>query len=406
MKITGIECVPLSVPTPMRGEGTAGNILLVKLHTDEGLTGIADAGGVNQDIVVSMIKTWEPILIGADPLDKGLIMAKLSRSISSVWGVSYPAAVATIDFALWDLAGKALNQPIYQLLGGKAVDKLLFNFFIHTENSPDGPRKAAEEAVKAMADGVKSVGVKSTGFGGGTRSLERDVEIVGAIRKAVGDKMGISFDANAGYNYHDALMMGRAMDEFNLFKYEQLCWDVNGLAQLRSKLNTPICAHESSVLIPGLIEVIEKKAADIVGTKLASSGGITEGLKWANVAKAAGIAMYCGAMNGPWEAAAQAHWLCSDAEFGTQDHDVFMPVLMYNTFDTTKITNGMDLIKNPQVYKDGYFYPPEGPGIGLELNEEAVPKYITKGKSIVTFGQKAGSSKSPVAMGEKEKVPA
>ncbi|MEK7353168.1 MAG: mandelate racemase/muconate lactonizing enzyme family protein, partial [Chloroflexota bacterium] len=337
--------------------------------------------------VILMIKGWERILIGANPLDRGLIMEKLSRSIRSVWGVSYPAAVATIDFALWDLCGKALNQPVYQLLGGKAVEKLMFNFFIHTENSPDGPRKAAEEAQKAAAAGVKSIGLKSTGFGGGTRSLEADVAIVGAVRKAVGDKVGISFDANAGYNYHDALIIGKAMDDFNLFKYEQLCWDVNGLAQLRRKLKTPICAHESSVLIPDLMQVIEKQAADIVGTKLASSGGITEGLKWASIAKAAGLAMYCGAMNGPWEAAAQAHWLASDAEFGTQDHDVFFPVLMYNTFDTTK-PNDVDLIDNPMKYKDGYFYPPEGPGIGLELNEKAVPKYLTKGKSIVTIGEK------------------
>jgi L-alanine-DL-glutamate epimerase-like enolase superfamily enzyme len=385
MKITKVECIPLSVPTPMRGPGTAGNILFVRVSTDEGLVGYADAGMVSQDIVTSMIKSWEPVLIGANPLDRGLIMAKLSGAIRSVWGVSYPAAVCTIDFALWDLCGKALNQPIYQLLGGKAVDKLVFNFFIHTENSPEGPRKAAEEAEKAAAAGVRSIGLKSTGFGGGTRSLERDAEIVGAVKKAVGPKVGVSFDANAGYNYHDALILGKAMDDFGLFKYEQLCWDVNGLAQLRNKLKTPICAHESSVLIPDLMQVIEKQAADIVGTKLASAGGLTEGLKWAAVAKAAGLAMYCGAMNGPWEAAAQAHWLASDAEFGTQDHDVFFPVLMYNTFDTTQKVE-MDLIKNPMKYKDGYFYPPEGPGIGLELNEAAVPKYITKGKSPVVVG--------------------
>ncbi len=387
MKITQIECLPLSVPSPMRGPNAVGNILLVKIHTDEGITGIADAGGVNQDIVTLMIKGWERILIGANPLDRGLIMDKLSRSIRSVWGMSYPAAVATIDFALWDLCGKALNQPVYQLLGGKAVEKLIFNLFIHTENSPDGPRKAAEEAEKAAAAGVKSIGLKSTGFGGGTRSLDRDVEIVTAVRKAVGKNVGISFDANAGYNYYDALRLAKAMDDLDLFKFEQLCWDVNGLAQLRSKVKTPICAHESSVLIPDLMQVIEKQAADIVGTKLASSGGITDGLKWANVAKAAGLAMYCGAMNGPWEAAAQAHWLVSDAEFGNQDHDVFFAVQMYNTFDTTKKVE-CDLIKNPQVYKDGYFYAPEGPGIGLELNDAAVPKYISKGKSITTIGEK------------------
>lgn len=387
MKITQIECVPLSVPSPMRGPNAASHIVLVKLHTDEGFVGLGDAGTGNQDIIITMIKGWERILIGANPLDRGIIMEKLSRSIRSVWGASYPAAVATIDFALWDLCGKILNQPVYQLLGGKAVDKLIFNFFIHTENTPDGPRKAADEAAKAVAQGVKSVGVKSTGFGGGTRSLERDAEIVGAIRKAVGPDIGISFDANAGYNYYDALRLAKTMDDFGLFKYEQLCWDVNGLAQLRRKVKTPICAHESSVLIPDLMQVIEKQAADIVGTKLASSGGITEGLKWASVAKAAGLAMYCGAMNGPWEAAAQAHWLASDSEFGNQDHDVFFPVLMYNTFDTTQKVD-CDLINNPMVYKDGYFYPPEGPGIGLELNEKAVPKYLTKGRSIVTIGEK------------------
>jgi L-alanine-DL-glutamate epimerase-like enolase superfamily enzyme len=385
MKISRIDCVPLSLPSPMRGPKVFANVLFLKLYTDEGLIGYADAGQVSQDIVIAMVKDFAPAIIGANPLDRGLIMARVSRGIRSVWGPSYPAAVCTIDFALWDLCGKILNQPVYQLLGGKAVDKLVFNFFIHSENTPDGPRKAAEEAEKAVAAGVRSIGLKSTGFGGGTRSLERDAEVIGAVRKAVGDDIGISFDANAGYNYYDALRLGRLLDEFNLFKFEQLCADVNGLAQLRHNLKTPICAHESSTLIPDLMQVIEKQAADIVGTKLASAGGITEGLQWASVCKAAGLAMYCGAMNGPWEAAAQAHWLCSDAEFGKQDHDVFFPVLMYNTFDTTKPVE-VDLINNPMKYKDGYFYPPEGPGIGLELNEKALPRYITKGKSVVTIG--------------------
>jgi L-alanine-DL-glutamate epimerase-like enolase superfamily enzyme len=390
VKITEIECIPLSLPTPMRGEGTAGRMLLIKIHTDEGIYGIGDAGGVNQEAIILMLKSWAPVLIGANPLDRGPILNRLRGALHSVWGMSYPAAVCTVDFALWDLAGKALKQPVYQLLGGKCVDKLVFNFFIHTENSPKGKKLAAEEASKAVAAGVKSIGVKSTGFSGGVRSLKADVEIVGAIRKAIGDSADISFDANGGYNYNDALKLGRAMEEFHLFKYEQLCpeWDIHGLAELRARLQTSICAHESSVLIPGLIQVIEARAADIVGTKLASAGGITEGVKWATIAQAAGLGMYCGGMNGLCEAAAQAHWLCSNPEFGKQDHDVFFPVLMYNTFDTTKPVSSVDIVKNPQVYKDGYFYPPEGHGLGLELNDKAIPKYITKGMSIVTIGEK------------------
>ncbi len=389
MKITSIECVPLSLPTPMRGEGRFGNILLAKIHTDEGITGIGDAGGVNQEAIIMMIKAWAPFLIGANPLDRGVIYSRLRMAIGSVWGMSYPAAVTTIDFALWDLAGKAFNQPVYQLLGGKQVEKLRYNFFIHGENSPRGKDIAVEEAEKAVAGGVTSLGMKSTGFGGGARSMERDIEIVAAVKKAVGDKAEIAFDANAGYNYYDSLVLGRALDDIGLFKFEQPnpTWDIDGLAALRAQLKTPICAHESTVLIPGLMEVIKKNAADIVGTKLASAGGITAGIQWASIAKASALGMYCGAMNGPWEAAAQAHWLCSEADFGKQAQAVFFPVVMYNTFDTTK-PNDVDIIKNPMIYKDGCFYPPEGPGLGLELNEEAIPQYITKGMSIVTVGEK------------------
>ncbi len=388
MKITQIECVPLSVPG-RRDEGAVGKILLVKLHTDEGFTGMADAGGVNQDIVTLMVKSWEPILIGADPLDKGLIMAKLSRSIHSVWGMSYPAAVCTIDFALWDLVGKILNQPVYQLLGGKANDRLRFDFFIHPGKGPDGMKHAQKEAERAIDAGCTSLGMKNAGFGGGGQNIEVDIANIKSIREAVGDRAEIAFDANASMDYYQALMFGRAVEKYDLYKLEQpvATSDIDGLAALRNNLRIPICAHESSVLIPGLTEVIKKNAADILGTKLASLGGITEGLKWGAIAKASNLGMYCGAMNGPWEAAAQAHWLCSDAAFGKQAHANFFPVIMYDTFDTTKSVD-VDLINNPMKYKDGFFYPPEGPGLGLELNENAVPKYLTEGKSIVTIGER------------------
>jgi L-alanine-DL-glutamate epimerase-like enolase superfamily enzyme len=387
MKITKIECVPLSLPSSMRGEGRVSNVLLVKLHTDEGITGIADAGGVNQDAGIVMVKSWEPFLIGANPLDRGLIMAKLGRSIHSVWGMSYPAAVSTIDFALWDLVGKVLDQPVYQLLGGKANDKIRFDFFIHTDSSPGSVDRAVEEAERVIAGGVTSLGIKATGFGGGVSSIEADIANVKGISKAIGDRAEIAFDANAGMDYYSALQFGRAVEECNLYKLEQpvATSDIDGLAALRKALKTPICSHESSVLIPGLMEIIKKNAVDIVGTKLASAGGITEGLKWGAIAKASNLGIYCGAMNGPWEAAAQAHWLCSDAEYSKQAQANFFPVLMYNTFDTTKPVN-VDIITNPMKYKDGYFHPPEGPGLGLELNEKAVPKYLTEGKSPVVIG--------------------
>jgi L-alanine-DL-glutamate epimerase-like enolase superfamily enzyme len=384
MKITDIECVPLSLPNLMGGGGRLSSNLLVKIHTDEGITGMGDGGGVNQDIVTMMVKAWAPILIGANPLDRGPIMAMLSRSIRSIWGMSYPAAVAAVDFALWDLAGRVLNQPVYQLLGGKQVEKIRFCFFLSGGDSADRARRAKE----AVSAGVTSLGLKATGFGGGEASLEADLANVKAVREAIGDSIELDIDYNGALDYYSALRFGQQIEKYNLFKYEQpVAWyDIDGLAELRRHLSTPICSHESSVLVTGLMDVIKKGAADILGTKLAPAGGITEGVQWAKIAKATNLPMYCGAMGGPWEAAAQAHWLCSEAEFGKQPQASFFPVTMYGTFDTTQPVK-VDIIKNPMKYKDGYFWPPDGPGLGLELNEEALPKYITKGKDIVTIGE-------------------
>jgi L-alanine-DL-glutamate epimerase-like enolase superfamily enzyme len=331
-----------------------------------------------------MVKAWAPILIGANPLDRGPIMAMLSRSIRSIWGMSYPAAVATVDFALWDLAGRALKQPVYQLLGGKQVEKIRFCFFLSGGDSADRARRAKE----AVSAGVTSLGLKATGFGGGEASLEADLANVKAVREAIGDSIELDIDYNGALDYYSALRFGQQIEKYNLFKYEQpVAWyDIDGLAELRRHLSTPICSHESSVLVTGLMDVIKKGAADILGTKLAPAGGITEGVQWAKIAKATNLPMYCGAMGGPWEAAAQAHWLCSEAEFGKQPQASFFPVTMYGTFDTTQPVK-VDIIKNPMKYKDGYFWPPDGPGLGLELNEEALLKYITKGKDIVTIGE-------------------
>jgi L-alanine-DL-glutamate epimerase-like enolase superfamily enzyme len=384
MKITQIECVPLTLPSSL---GRTNSVLLVKLHTDEGFTGIGDGGGVNQDIVTAMVKSWEPFIIGANPLNRGVIMSKLSRFITSAWGPSYPAAVCTIDFALWDLVGKILNQPVYQLLGGKAIDKLRFEYYVRPDASPTGVAKAVAQAEELVAGGVTCLGIKSTGFGGQEQSMEKDIATVKEITKKFGGKAEVAFDANASLNYYDALQLGRELDDCGMFKYEQpvATADIEGLAALRNCLKTPICSHESSVLIPGLIECIKKNAVDILGTKLAPAGGITEGLKWGAIARESHLGIYCGAMNGPWEAAAQAHWLCTDTAYSRQAHANYYPLMMYNTLDTTKSVN-VDIIKNPMVYKDGYFYPPEGAGLGLELNEKAIPRYLTKGKSIVTIG--------------------
>jgi L-alanine-DL-glutamate epimerase-like enolase superfamily enzyme len=267
----------------MQGPKSFLNEVLVKIHTDEGFVGVADSGacypdGV-QDATMLLMKVWEPMLIGADPFDIELIMAKLSRYLYNDM-FQIPPAVTVVDFAMWDLLGKIQNKPVYQLLGGKANEKLMFNFFITGQLSPT-PAGKAKEAEKVVAAGVKSLSLKA-GPTWGNPDMKADVANVRAVRKAIGDDVELCVDTNGGYDYTSALELGRRLQEFNLTKYEQPVpyWDVAGLANLRKKLNIPICAHESSTTLPGLLEVIKKDAADMVGLKVCWVGGITQAIKW------------------------------------------------------------------------------------------------------------------------------
>lgn len=394
MKITKIECFPLSLTYPPPRKRT-GKVVLIKMHTDEGIVGVAEGGDYintsnDQDIVMLIIKSWEPVLIGANPFDKELILSKINHFIHNVTGgLSFPNVVALIDFALWDLVGKALNQPIYQLLGGKACEKLAVDYVIG-DVANLSPTEIAKKVEKILDNGIRTVCLKVGGFWGS--DFERDILNVKTVRKAIGDRedVHLCIDANGAMDYTKSLELIRRLEDCNLYKFEQptFSWDVDGLARLRKSTRVAICPHEGSTTIPGLMEVIKKDAGDFAGTKLAWAGGISEGVKWGAIAKGADLGVYCGSMNGPYEAAAQAQWLASDAWYGNLAHANFFPMMFHDTFDTTRDLKREDIVVKPMAYKDGYFYPPDGPGIGLELNEKALPEFITQGMSPITIGGK------------------
>jgi L-alanine-DL-glutamate epimerase-like enolase superfamily enzyme len=389
MKITKIELFPLSLPRSIK---KATSIVLIKMYTDEGIVGVADAGEYGpvrngQHLVMEIVKSWEPILVGSNPLDRESILGKLSRFIHTNVGLSYPGVVALIDFALWDIAGKAQKQPIHMLLGGKSASKLMVDYVI----SDVGERPAKEvaaTALKAVENGCLTFCLKVGGIWG--KGFAKDIENVKETRAAIGNNEDIHFciDANGFLDYTTALEYCRRLEKYNLYKFEQPLpwWDIAGMARLRSSQPIPICAHESSVKVPFLIECIRQNACDMVGTKVVWAGGISEAVKWGHIAKAANLGVYCGSMNSPIEAAAQAQWLASDEFYGKLAHANLYPMFYYDTFDTTQNLTKEDIVIKPLAYKNGYCYPPDAPGIGLELNEKAVAKFISPGMSPVTIG--------------------
>ena len=380
MKITKLECIPWTKPSkgPQRGAIPARpqqraippgpRAVLLKMYTDEGIVGIGDAGmaslgyaGDTVDSTIGFLKVVGPaLLLGADPMNIELLVARMDRV------AKYSRqAMAIVDCALHDIAGKKLGVPVYQLLGGRSIEKSPMGMIVTTKS----PEEAAQKSVEALKAGFHSIKLKV-----GTLSqttVEQDLANLEAIREAVGYGPRVGIDANGGWEYFQALHALKKMEKFDLYMAEQpVPWrEIDNLARLRQKVGTPIAADESATCLADLLEIIEKDAADLLFIKLGKVGGIKQAQKWSAVAKAAGLPVMCGALpSSAFETAWQVHFLVADEWATHMEHE--------NLGVTGPMTD--DIAKNVPKVENGYMWPPEGPGLGLELNEELLAKYAYK----------------------------
>lgn len=384
MRITKIECIPFtcafSKPFPMGGGVERGSAcVLVKIHTDEGIVGIADTGGTSpwyrgesQDSIMSMINNvfGPSILLGEDPFKIEKIVARMDYAARN-----NNQAKAVIDYALHDIVGKALGVPVYQLLGGLTTERVPLGYVLPA----------------ASTDEVVSIGLKAVKAGFGVLKLkvghgreEDDIQNVRALREAVGDKIQIFIDANGSWNYYQALMILKKLERYDLAMVEQPVpwWDVDGMARLRNKISIPVFADESATELKHLLEIIQKNAADGFFIKIPKAGGLLKSQKWVSIAKAAGLPVVCGCMMGSGlEAAAYTHLLVADEWMSKIVHENIGPLHIHDVFDTVSKKIEDDIALNVPRYENGYLYPPEGPGLGITLNEAALERLATPGKS-------------------------
>jgi L-alanine-DL-glutamate epimerase-like enolase superfamily enzyme len=393
MIITKIECIPVQFKyrtVHLMGSGMipASEPVIVKIHTDEGITGIAEAGhtslgyiGEGQDSLMAIINEWfaPRLLLGADPMNIEMLTAQMDRMTKH-----NNQAITAIDFALHDLKGKKLGVPVYQLLGGLCNDKIPLGTVI-TFGPPD---VVAEKAAKIKKAGFRSIKLKVSA--GNTAA---DIENIKAVREVVGDDFRLGMDANGGWDFYTALDALKKMEKYNLFMFEQPLpyWDIDGMARLRQKVGTPICADESTTELSHLLDIIQKKAADVFFLKVARVGGLCKSQKWVAIAKAANIPVMCGCLTGSgWEAAAQAHFIAGTEWMGRIEHENTGPLTLHECLDTVSRPITDDLAVKVPRYENGYLYPPDGPGLGMELNEAVVQKLITPGKKPTVVEYKKG----------------
>src|SRR5208337_4072013 len=187
------------------------------------------------------------------------------------------------------IVGKALNTPAYNLLGGLSNDKIPLCFVM----SSDTPEVVAADGAKMIKAGFRSLKLKV-----GLRSLEEDVELVAALRKAVGSNVKIMLDGNGGWHYNQALNTLKRMEKYDIFLCEQPVprWDFQGLARLRRKVNIPIFADESACELNDLLKLIQMDAIDGFFLKVPKAGGLLKSQKWVSIAQAADLMVMCGCM--------------------------------------------------------------------------------------------------------------
>lgn len=316
------------------------------------------------------------ILLGENPFKIEKIVARMDRAVKV-----NNQSKAVIDYCLHDIKGKAWGVPVYDLLGGLSNEKIPLCFVM----SSDTPDIVAADGKKLVAAGFHSLKLKV-----GLRSAEDDIALVEALREAVGNKVRIMIDVNGGWHYNQALNTLKKLEKYDLFLCEQPVprWDYEGMAQLRRKVNIPILADEAAVDLNDLLKLIRMEAIDGFFLKVPKAGGILKSQKWVSIAQGADLMVMCGCMiNSGIGAAVEAHFLAATEWMGRSEQESIGPLNLYNRPDTVSPPDIIDLAVKIPRYEGGYLYPPEGPGLGVELNEKIVSSLVTPGKKPTVIGK-------------------
>jgi muconate cycloisomerase len=367
MKIKSIETCVVSPPIRHTGKLGVGalehvDLVIVKITTDNGVVGVGESSPwpVFSDNAFAIKETIDrylaPCLVNMSPLNIEAILVAMD---AAHYGAQF--AKAGVEMAVLDTAAKAIHQPLYNLLGGLVRDRVDLSYSIANQDIPQD----LDECRWLMERGFRVFKIKT-----GVLSEKAEVKRLAAIRELVGDKFDLRVDFNQGGRREHVLRLCRELERFDLTFIEQPVkgWDLDAMIALTRALDTPIMADESVMSWEQGLQVVKREAADIVSIKLMKTGGIIRGKKVAAACEAGGLPCYAGAM---WESgigiAAHLHFACST------------PAVKYGSdFYTCNYLLTDDLIKAPLKVDNGQILVPSGPGLGIEVDWDAIKRFQKK----------------------------
>lgn len=368
MKITDIKTFLVGTTPVSRNQPGGRNWCFVKVETDQGIHGIGEAYSVGPDeATVKVIEDFKSWLVGQDPRNIEYLWAMMYNFTRFPGGSVVNAAISGIEHALWDIAGKAAGLPVYMLLGGKAREKIR----VYQSAGGREPSEVAEHA-KRLVEKYGYTAIKMAPHtAGDTRMPYNQVtriagQRVRAVREALGPDVDIGVDIHARFfEVHRAIRLAKEIEPYNPMWLEEPIRPENtdAMRKLAEHVDIPLASGECNYTKFEFREILAAQCLDIIQPDVCVCGGLMEMKKIAAMAEAHYVVVAPHNPMGPVATAVNVHFAASTPNF---------KILEYNPDDTSP---RKDVLLEPLMVKDGYIPVPNKPGLGIELNEEAIKKY-------------------------------
>jgi galactonate dehydratase len=344
----------------------------IRVYTDQGLIGQGESTDAAVGTAV-LARSFRPYLIGKDPLNVDALWEHIRTSgiFAGAQGGQYTTALAGIEIALWDLAGKALGLPVYQLLGGKFRDRVRMYCDSDMEDpmGPEADRKlpwiesngftAMKIDIDNARDPARFDAVNWTASNG---EIDRMVTWVRHVRDSIPKQMDLAVDMHGRYDAATGKRVAIALEPYRLLWLEEPvpAENVDAMADIRHATKTPICCGENLYMRWGFRELLEKQAADIIMPDLQKVGGLSEGRKVANLAQTYYVPFAPHCVVSPIGTMASVHVCASVPNF------LICEWHWINYLDLWK-----SFVKEGEIIVNGHVAVSDRPGIGVEMNEQA-----------------------------------
>jgi len=356
MKITEITCYPVW--------GGGRNFLFVVVDTDEGIYGVGESGLTGRELaVMGTIEHLKPLLIGQEATRIEHLWQVLSRGGFFPHGKIAGSAIAAVDIALWDIKGKALGVPIYDLFGGKVRDKVVCYCHLSGGHTP-GTAGLVENAQERAAEGWKFLrwGLPNEGeLLEPSRAIRQSIEQFRALREALGEEVELCFDIHTRLSPADSILLCREVASFRPYFMEDPIRSESpqSFRLLREKIDVPLAVGEQFASKWDFRELIDNDLIDYARIDLCIAAGLTEGKKIAGWCEGHYIDIAVHNPLGPAATAACVQFNLAIPNFGVQEQPRRPGTIL------------ADVVPNQPLWENGYILAPTAPGLGIEFDRKA-----------------------------------